>query len=273
MLAKLPTETQRNLARDHGSDKWIIDELQTAVLWAVRILEMGIENPISSQGTLPIPTASFHTNTDKKPPRNPTESQKKSTCVYCKRPHTPISCDAIREHQKQLDIIKCDKLCFNCLGHHKVTQCNSKYRCRKCNRKHHTSICSSTKDTAENKDPLHGNTEDTTALTTLAPSNHDEPFRDNVCLLRTAIATITTTDSEAEANILFDERSQGSFLTKDLADVLSLQPYKKEDICLSSFGTKHPLNKKMEVALITSRHEWVDLSRYPFSLCQPLPQL
>ena len=35
-----------------------------------------------------------------------------------------------------------------------------------------------------------------------------------------------------------------------MADTLSLQPTRKEDICISSFGAKLPLNQKMEVASI-----------------------
>ena len=77
--------------------------------------------------------------------------------------------------------------------------------------------------------------------------------RSRVCLLKTAIATITMADSEAEANILFDEGSQRSFLTQDLADLLLLQSHTTENICLSSFGAKRPLNKRMEVASINMK--------------------
>ena len=254
ILGKLPTETRRNIARDHGNDEWTIDELQDAVLKEIRILEMGIENPLNKKSDLPTPTASFHTGSNRRPtrnPSNPTEGHKRLTCVYCKGSHAPISCNAVKEHQKRLDIIKRDKLCYNCLGHHKVSECNSRYRCRKCNRKHHTSICNPTGDSGESKDTSQGSATEnnTTTLSTLTPSNR-EPPRNHVCLLKTAIATVTTTDSEAEANILFDEGSQRSFLTQDLANLLSLQSCKKEDICLSSFGAKRPLSKRMEVALI-----------------------
>ncbi len=251
ILGKLPTEIRRNLARDHGNDEWTIDKLQDAVLKEIRILEMGIEHPLNKKSSLPIPTASFHTGSNRRPTRNPTEGQKRLTCVYCKGPHAPISCNAVKEHQTWLDIIKRDKLCYNCLGHHKVSECNSKYRCRKCARKHHTSICTPVADPAENKDASQGSTAEnnTTTLSTLTPSNR-EPPRNRVCLLKTAIATVTTTDSETEANILFDEGSQCSFLTQDLANLLSLQSYKREDISLSSFGAKRPLSKRMEVASI-----------------------
>ena len=106
ILGKLPTETRRNLAGDNGNDEWSIDELQDAILKEICILEMGTENPINHKNSLPIPTASFHTN---RRPRNPSEGQERLTCVYCKGPHTPINYNTIKEYQKWLDIIKRDK--------------------------------------------------------------------------------------------------------------------------------------------------------------------
>ena len=68
-----------------------------------------------------------------------------------------------------------------------------------------------------------------------------------LCLLKTAVATVTSLTSETEVNILFDEGSQRSFLTQDMADVLSLKPHHKENISLSSFGSKHSLNKWSDI--------------------------
>ena len=88
-------------------------------------------------------------------------------------------------------------------------------------------------------------------------------LNNTVCLLKTAVATITSLNSEAEANILFDEGSQRSFLTQDMADLLSLKPHHMEDISLSSFGSKIAHNKKMEAAQIhikTKTGEFIPIS-------------
>lgn len=91
----------------------------------------------------------------------------------------------------------------------------------------------------------------TTTLTTLSSNQPAAiPHTDRTCLLKKAIATVSSTHSEAKTNILFDEGSQQLFLTKDLADTLSLQPTRKEEIYISSFGAKTPLSQKMEVASI-----------------------
>jgi len=53
---------------------------------------------------------------------------------------------------------------------------------------------------------------------------------------------ITLLQTDANANIVFDESSHRSCLMES-ADALSLQLHHKEDIHLSSFGSKTPLNK------------------------------
>ena len=76
------------------------------------------------------------------------------------------------------------------------------------------------------------------------------PCTDRICLLKIEIAAISSNNVEDETNILFDEGSQRSFITRELADTLSLQPTRKEDICITSFGARTPLSQRLEVALV-----------------------
>ena len=46
----------------------------------------------------------------------------------------------------------------------------------------------------------------------------------SVCLLKTAIANVSSERIAVEGHILFDEGAQCSFITQDLADELQLQP-------------------------------------------------
>ena len=266
ILGKLSVDTRWNLARAHGSDEWTITDLQHAISAEIRILETGVGN---NRQAPQVATASFFTNTERRTPsQGRTLAQRPPTtcCVYCQGSHTPVNCDIVKEPQQRLELVKHNKLCFNCLGNHRVSQCKSKSRCRRCNRKHHTSLCTgagnsatrnapnATTETrnASNETPGSGlQTSTATTLTTLSSNQSTViPHANRVCLLKTAVATISSTHSETETNILFDEGSQRSFLTRDLADTLSLQPSRKEDICISSFGAKPPLNQKMEVASI-----------------------
>lgn len=70
------------------------------------------------------------------------------------------------------------------------------------------------------------------------------------CLLKTAIATISAGNAYVESNILFDEGSQRSFLTKGLADCLQVQPHDTVELSLSTFATDTSRTGKFDVATI-----------------------
>ena len=235
ILKKLSPETRKNFARGQSITHWALTELQKAILLEVCILEMGTDYS-NQQGSLPIASflAGAVSGTDRHPHKRTKEHQTRPGCVYCKGPHTPSTCDSITDKKKHMEIIKRDMLCFNCLSHHKISQCKSKFCCRHCNKRHHTSICTNSSPppaTSETTTTITGatnntttnSTSDTTSLTILTsdspPSSHQS------YLLKTAVATVMSVDREAEANILFDEGSQCSFLTQDLADALSLTPH------------------------------------------------
>ena len=62
-------------------------------------------------------------------------------CVYCQgEDHRPSGCTLLTspEERKQLLITK--KLCFNCTGSHKYSECRSVLKCQNCGKRHHTSI-------------------------------------------------------------------------------------------------------------------------------------
>ena len=61
------------------------------------------------------------------------------------------------------------------------------------------------------------------------------------------IATISTSNTCVEANILFDEGSQRSFITKSLADCLQLQTHGTEELAISIFGAQTSQIKKLDV--------------------------
>ena len=98
-------------------------------------------------------TASFHVAI--KGGRHTTTVKKKPQCIYCKSEHSPITCSEVTDHQKRLEIVRKANLCFNCLGNHKVTQCNSKFRCRHCRHKHHTSPMIVTHPNLVHKELIH----------------------------------------------------------------------------------------------------------------------
>ena len=110
---------------------------------------------------------------------------------------------------------------------------------------------------------LHPNVSSASQTNTKALSVTTPPQQNNVCLLKTAIATVTNNNRNAEAYVLLDEGSQRSFVTQDLAKKPVLQPSDQETINISSFGATQPTNRTLDVAtinLLTRSGEAIQLS-------------
>ena len=256
-----------NLVRAHGTDEWTFDDLRKAIHSEIHILEMDTNDVTKHAQSGPPTTAAFLTNTDKRTQRGHGITERKPSthnCVNCHGAHAPVNYFAVKDPKQRLGIARQQKLCFNCLGRHRVSQCNSKHRCRICTRKHHTSLCadtdkSSNKSTTEwlleqpsNNSGVHPPITINATLTTLSSPNTQHSmvsYANKICLLKTAVATVSSSHVEAKTNILFDEGSQQLFLT-DLADALSLHPTKQEDICISIFGANNGISQNLDVASI-----------------------
>ena len=251
VLRKLPVEIRKNLAREHTNAEWTIDELRSAILKEIRVFETGLYTANLQITTPQRSTAAFHITASRGTTgsTNPcTDGKRNASCSYCKGPHPSHSCEVVTDYQRRLDIVKKGKLCYNCLAHHKVSQCTSKFRCRK--RKHHTSLCdggalksSETGETSksngrETNYQRVGDQPTSIVHTTLTPASHrGSPRNSAVCLPKTAVAPIIAGDVRRQANILFDEGAQHSFISADMAAELNIIPITSEGLTLASFGT------------------------------------
>ena len=253
LLGKLSPDIRRNLAREHSNSQWILADLMTAILKEIRVLESGLYD---SHNPMPRSTAaSLHINSlesAKKQHRDNESKKRQQQCVFCKKNHSAHNCDVVTDYQKRFDIVKEGRRCYNCLAHHRVSQCTSKSRCRKCKRKHHTSLCSSgspTKDTIPEK-----NTSDNPPTTTtggfLTPASCSEAPRNPTCLLKTAVAPIVAGNTRSQANILFDEGAQRSFISAEMANELQISPTSTADIAVASFGTTSTNTQKLGVTTV-----------------------
>ena len=124
ILGKLPSDVRRNLAREHGNAEWTISQVKEAILKEISILECGL--PSSKGGVFDVYnstiTTTLHASTNGRQLQPPHQGNKKNTCVFCKGPHFSARCDVVRDAQQRLDIVRKGKHCFNCLGHHRVSQ-------------------------------------------------------------------------------------------------------------------------------------------------------
>ena len=263
ILGKLPKNTRQNLARVTTTPEWTFTQLMSAILREIRILETGGNDSYRSHST-----AAFLINSTT-PQSNKGHDRGSRSCVFCKGPHAANQCTTITDHQKRLDIVKRNHLCFNCLARHKVSQCTSKFRCRLCKRKHHTSLCNaqqgptSTSIAVNNSQgtqqpPNHQPVTTQAAVTPvpvslgsfLTPALHSNLHATSVCLLKIAVAPVVNGHTKIHANILFDEGAQRTFISTQLAAELQVTPTSTTQVALSSFGANSKSLQTIDVATV-----------------------
>ena len=257
ILKKLPTEIRRNVAREQTNAQWTFDELTTAILKEIRVLESGYQ-PLDLH-TSSRSTAAFHVGSKGNFPGSHSGTKKSTACVFCNGPHPSQSCTTITDQPARIDIVKKENLCFNCLGHHKISQCTSRFRCKKCKKRHHTSLCStevpkpSDNRSSEQGGPLSNvpTVPVTTTVSMLTSTlNSHSHTHTHTCLLKTAVAPIIAGSIKTQANILFDEGAQRSFISADLANELGIQPTSTQGMALASFGTTIASYQELGVATV-----------------------
>ena len=255
IVDKLPTEIQRNLAREHSNSQWILADLVAAILKEIQVLECG-HNPQQQQFFRS--TAAFVVSSRDYPSkkhRDSSDTKHKQQCIFCKGPHPAHNCEVVTDCQKRIEIVKEGNLCYNCLAHHRVSQCTSKFRCRKCKRKHHTSLCSSDPPTEPAAPENKSDSSNTPATTTGQFLSCPEAPQNPTCLLKTAVAPIVAGNMKTHANILFDEGAQRSFISTEMANELQISPTSTVDITVASFGTTSATTQKLGVATVSVEKE------------------
>lgn len=141
VLDKLPIDIRKNIAREHGRDNLILDNLRKPITKEIEILEAGQGVMESDRlyataffiGTQSHSYKSKFTDTDTK--------KNTRTCIFCSGEHYPTECYEITNANARNQIVKQKQLCFNCLGSHRVAASKYTKRCKKCDGMHHTSIC------------------------------------------------------------------------------------------------------------------------------------
>ena len=172
-------------------------------------------------------------NQDRQITTTQSTSIREKPCIFCTGMHDPTKCTSVKDYPERIKIVKEKKLCFNCLGRHRLTDCKSRHRCRQCNKKHHTSICNE-KNTQETSVKVVVEEESVQSAVSLHSSTIQS--RSNV-LLKTAVAPVWSESQYMDTNILFDEGAQRSFITEEFASKMNIEPYETETIQLSAFGS------------------------------------
>ena len=74
------------------------------------------------------------------------ESKKgsKKACLYCEEDHQSSECTKLKTVAERKAVFMQKRLCFNCGGQHRASDCKSSRTCLNCKAKHHTSLCDRT---------------------------------------------------------------------------------------------------------------------------------
>ena len=151
-----------------------------------------------------------------------------------------------------MDQCACSAKGFNCLAHHKISQCQSRFWCKKCKKKYHTTLCNSeaqpsgpTHDKTADKPPAPNSSTDVAGF--LTPISPTTPQSATTCLLNTAVAPIIAGNNKTKENILFDEGAQHSFISTEMVEELGISPTSTTDI---SFGSTSRLHQKLGVTTV-----------------------
>ena len=76
-----------------------------------------------------------------------TNQRRTRKCVYCQaEDHKPSECAKIASPTERREFLGTKRLCFNCTGPHKSSECKSTATSQHCGKRHHTSICSPPKE-------------------------------------------------------------------------------------------------------------------------------
>ena len=280
VLGKLPADVRKNLAREHSNLEWTLDQLRDSIVKEIRVIEA------SASVSPPQPedhyrsTASFHTGAMSRP-----EQRKPPRCAFCKGSHPATQCNAIPDKSKRMDIVKQEKLCFNCLGHHMSVNANRRAAVNVArNDTTDTSLCQGTPN--PQTPTIDSNSQKSSSEQSPAPSqtaqnlintalSHPQPTK--VCFLKTAVTTVRANSHSTQVNILLDEGAQRSFITQSLADCLYLNSQGRECVAIAAFGASETSNQTLPVATI--HLETIEGTEIPISvlitprIAQPLHNL
>lgn len=124
--------------KEDDDDIWDLQSLRRAIKVEPCIQDAGQASNLRTSQKF-IPAANFEVGSSHKKTNKPQNFVK--LCFFCNGNHSPTTCHIMRDFEARISIIKEKRVCFNCLGKHKVDNCQSRFKCRICKKTHHTSIC------------------------------------------------------------------------------------------------------------------------------------
>ncbi|XP_029169628.1 uncharacterized protein LOC114939494 [Nylanderia fulva] len=167
-----------------------------------------------------------------------------NSCSICSAKHYTTSCPQYinKTIQQRLAIVSKHKLCYNCLGHHRVSACRITKRCHKCGRKHHTTIHQNNPQSSNSESNKSTTKESTvtSSKSTDAQVLHSTSAQttSSLVLLATAqVIIISETGEQSRVRALIDQGSEISLISERIVQQLRL-PRTKSSLSLIGIGAR-----------------------------------
>ena len=175
-----------------------------------------------------------------------TQSGEKSlSCTYCRQKHPSARCTTITDTRARTNLLK-QQGHFICLRRsHLARNCPSNSTCHNCSGKDHVLICEFAKSTTAHQEGGSATSadrsdrredQDRTSLTTVYVDSNTS------VLLQTAVGEVSSVNQPhigLTMRILFDSRSQRSYITERARNKLSLFTMRTEKLLIKTFGCKN----------------------------------
>lgn len=184
------------------------------------------------------------------------------TCSICSGKHHTAACSQFssKTRNQKLALINKHKLCFNCLGLHRVSNCTSTRRCQKCGNKHHTSTHSDTSQNTVAKQNSDESNKTTDKSQKEPPDAHvlfshsNLPCNRHQVLLATAKLHVSSSRGNVtKTRALIDPGSETSLISESLARRLKLDRF-QSIVSLVGVGTQPSQMTKGKVQLKIKPH-------------------
>lgn len=157
------------------------------------------------------------------------EPSMESTCDQCKTlGHSIVRCPLFNEldvedRRKQVEKLK---LCYNCLKHHQIRNCTSKFKCRTCNKRHHSLLHNEKVYNSLTESSPSSGSSIALSTTTKPKSECMISFNENqesyVFLATAMVGIMTSSGRQFKARALLDSGSQLNLISDSLASKIGV---------------------------------------------------
>lgn len=170
-------------------------------------------------------------------------------CALCGESHYISRCQQFlsKTVAERRDVVTTKRLCFNCLGAHKLIECHTSKRCYLCNGHHHTLIhgSGSSSDSSSNNSAVSANTTAANTLNvTTSFASHSALAKvthaasGSITLLATAMVRILSPQGQyISVRALLDQGSELSLVRESLVQLLQL-PRRRANIPILGIGSR-----------------------------------